>query len=56
MMAPMSFATFLKMAWMKRSKALFIKSTCRYTFIVVVRKARFIGKIKVENNRLRASA
>jgi len=41
---------------MKQSKALFNKCTYRFTFSVVVRQARFMVKMKVENNRLWASA
>lgn len=37
---------------MKQSKALFIKCTYRFTFSVVEGQARFIVKMKVENNRL----
>jgi len=51
-MASMSFAAFFRMMWMKQSKALFIKCTYRFTFSVVEGQARFIVKMKVENNRL----
>jgi hypothetical protein len=56
MRASVSFATFFRMTWMKQSKALFIKCTYTFTFIVVVRQARFTVKMKVENNRLWVSA